>query len=82
MLVQSSGLACEPHGSSGMTCAGQLHFCDRCVNKFNQKHLFLFLFKHGKSSKKQGTHSQTPIYGHDLATKNLLLALARLENVN
>ena len=53
MLVQTYGLACEPHGSSGMTFAGRLHFCDRYVNKFNQKHL----------AKKQGTHSQTPIHG-------------------
>ena len=72
MLVQSFGLACEPHGSSGMTCAGQLHFCDRCVNKFNQKHL----------AKSKGHTVRHQSMGHDLATKNLLLALARLENVN
>ena len=72
MLVQSSGLACEPHGSSGMTCAGQLHFCDRCVNNFNQKHL----------AKSKGHTVRHQSMDHDLATKNLLLALARLENVN
>ena len=72
MLVQSSGLACEPHGSAGMTCAGQLQFYDRCVNKFNQKHL-------AKSKRHTVRHQSM---GHDLATKNLLLALARLENVN